>query len=457
MSAQDRKPNVLFFFTDDQRFDTLHALGNEHIITPNLDALVRRGTFFRNAHIMGGTSGAVCMPSRAMLMTGRTLFRIKGQGQNIADDHTIMPEHFRAQGYRTFGTGKWHNGPKAYHRAFTDGANIFFGGMSDHFAVPLNHFDPTGEYPQDKIYHEDKRHSSDLFSGAAIDFLKKRQGDDNPFFAYISFTAPHDPRDTHPKYHAMYDPDTIPVPENFMPEHPFDNGELVIRDEMLAPMPRTPEVVRQHIAEYYAMITHIDDRIGDVLKALEETGEADNTIIVFAGDNGLALGRHGLMGKQNLYDHSVRVPFLLSGPGIPESQVSDTFCYLLDIYPTLCELTGLDIPASVEGRSLTAAIADPAACVRDVVHLAYREIMRGVRDERYKLIEYVTPTGRRTQLFDLQEDPFEMNDLSASEEHASEITRLREELVKWRDEMGDQGAETIALGSNEKFWDKVEI
>ena len=451
-TSGSERPNILFFFTDDQRFDTIRALGNEQIITPNIDSIVENGTAFTDAYIMGGTSGAVCMPSRAMLMSGRTLFHLQAQGQGIPEDHTLLGEALQKAGYNTFGTGKWHNGTRAYARSFNAGAEIFFGGMDDHWNVPACNFDPAGEYTQrchqtvdfvkqrvvqktcDHIHAG--KHSSELFCGAAIDYLRNYK-EDNPFFMYISFMAPHDPRTMPKAYLDMYDPEKIDLPENFMPEHPFDNGELIIRDEMLAAFPRTPKEVRRHIAEYYAMITHADAQIGRVLETLRETGKADNTIIVFAGDNGLALGRHGLMGKQSVYDHSVHVPLLMSGPGIPNGEKRDAFCYLLDIYPTLCDLTGTTIPDSVEGKSLVPAMQNAGNKIRENLLFAYRSLHRGVRDERYKLIEYVVEGKRTTQLFDLQADPFELNNLADNSNYAEHLKRLRKELARWRDELGD--------------------
>jgi len=441
------RPNVLFFFTDDQRFDTIAALGNEQIVTPTLDALVARGTTFENAYIMGGTSGAVCMPSRAMLMTGRTLFALDRQGQDIPRDHVLMGEAFQRAGYETFGTGKWHNGRSSYARSFSHGGRVFFGGMSDHWQVPLNDFDPTGEYPESGIYHESGRHSSDLFCEQAASFLRAREASDKPFFAYVAFTAPHDPRDTHEQYHAMYDPARLPVPENFLPEHPFDNGELVIRDEKLAPFPRTEEIIRRHVADYYAMITHADAQIAGVLDVLRQTHQADNTIVVFAGDNGLALGRHGLMGKQSLYDHSVHVPLILAGPGIPAGRKRAAFAYLLDLFPTLCDLTGIETPASVQGRSLAPVLADAGRTVRERLLFAYRHLHRGARDERWKLIEYVVDGRRRTQLFDLHVDPFEMHNLADDPAGAEALQRLRKQLRRWPEELGDTGEMGTAFWS----------
>ena len=432
-----KRPNVLFFFTDDQRFDTIGALGNAEIHTPHLDRLVERGTTFRNGYIMGGTSGAVCMPSRAMLHSGRTLFHIDREGQDIPREHTMLGECLQAAGYTTFGTGKWHNGRAAFARSFTCGDQIFFGGMSDHFKVPLNAFDPAGEYPKERIHFEEKRHSSDLFSGAVIDFLQHYDGD-APFFAYLSFTAPHDPRDTHPKFHALYDPSSLGLPASFLPEHPFDNGELRIRDEMLAPFPRTPEAIRQHTADYYAMISHIDAAIGRVLATLEATGRADDTLIVFAGDNGLAVGRHGLMGKQSVYDHSVHVPLIFAGPGVPRGETRDAFAYLIDIYPTLCGLLGLDVPATVEGKSLCPAFESSGETIRDTLFFAYKGLHRGLRGRRHKLIEYNVEGTRTTQLFDLAADPHETRDLADDAEQADTVARLREALRRWQRELDDE-------------------
>jgi len=195
------------------------------------------------------------------------------------------------------------------------------------------------------------------------------------------------------------------------------------------------------------MITHLDAQIGWVLEALERSGEAGNTIIVFAGDNGLALGQHGLMGKQNLYEHSVRVPLIFAGPGVPEHGRSDALVYLLDIYPTLCELLGIEAPASVEGCSLIPTMGDDSEQVRDTLYLAYTSFQRGVSDGRHKLIEYHVNGKRRTQLFDLENDPWELNNLAGQNSMAETETRLRAEMMRLRDEWGDQ-----ETGWGKAFW-----
>lgn len=439
-AAKDR-PNILFLFTDDQRFSTLNALNNPEVKTPNLDKLIARGTAFTHAFIMGGTIGAVCAPSRAMLMTGQTLFHVTDsiiQPEKVPESarrpFVMFPETLQKAGYQTFGTGKWHNGPALYARCFNHGENIFFGGMSNHLQVPVRDFDPTGQYKTKP--HMGPKFSSELFADSAIKFLKEYKSDD-PFLMYTAFTAPHDPRMAPKEYVDMYPPSKITLPKNFMPEHPFDNGELKIRDEQLAPWPRTPEIIRENIAAYYAMITHADFHIGRVLKALEESGKADNTIILFAADNGLAVGQHGLMGKQNIYDHSVRVPLVIGGPGLAKGARCDSMCYLLDLFPTICDLTGTPTPSLVEGKSIMPMLKNPHARIRDSVFLAYRHFQRGVRTDRWKLVLYNVGGKQTTQLFDIQNDPWELKNLADDRAQAARIRELRTLLKDWMKQTDD--------------------
>lgn len=442
----ERAPNILFLFADDQRAGTIHALGNEEIETPWLDSLVRSGTSFTNAYIMGGSSPAVCAPSRAMLMSGKTLYRIPKQGLwqfHIPDSVETFPETFRRAGYKTFGTGKQHNGKEVFARGFSHGGKMMFGGMSSHYDIPLYDFDSTGIYPEEEKYQYTTQHSSELFADEAIKFLQTVSPRDS-FLMYVSFQAPHDPREMPESFDGMYPDERVAVPENFMPKHPFDNGELEIRDEMLAPFPRTPEVVQSHLADYYAMITHLDAQIGRILQTLQQEGLAENTIIVYAGDNGLAVGQHGLLGKQNVYEHSVNVPLIFSGPGIPAGQRREAFAYLSDIYPTLCELSGLQPPAQVEGISLVDALANPALETRPDLYFAYMDYQRAVRDQRFKLIEYAVEGERHTQLFDLQADPLETKNLAEDTEYQPEVSRLRQTLISWKEQLGDDSP---------AFWD----
>jgi len=427
------RPNVLFLFSDDQRFDTIAALGNSHIRTPNLDRLSREGTTFTRAYIMGGLQGAVCMPSRAMLMSGRTLFRIK---ENLAGQAT-WPEEFGRNGYATFITGKWHNEAPSLLRSFAQGKAVFLGGMGNPYKLPLQDISPEHTLINKRTSGE---HSVKLFADAAIEFLKRQKGD-KPFLCYVAFNCPHDPRIAPKSYHDYYNAHKPPSPPNFLPEHPFNNGEMTIRDEQLAPWPRTPEVVRQNLADYYSYITFMDDQIGRILKALKDSGQYDKTIILFSSDNGLAIGSHGLFGKQNLYDHATHEPLIFDGPGIPKERQSDAFCYLFDIFPTLGDFCSVPAPEGSEGRSLAPLIRGGAASAgRDSIFTAYRGLQRAVRDDRWKLIVYTHIN--KTQLFDLQNDPVEMRDLADDPKHAGGLERLTGMLRNWQHQLGDTQALT---------------
>ena len=421
-----RKTNVVVLLTDDQRYDTIGALEHPDVKTPNLDALVRNGTTFTHACIMGGTIGAVCVPSRAMLLTGQSLFHvhnsiIETKAAVNTRPFILFPEEMRQEGYTTYGIGKWHNGRPLYQRCFSDGDNIFFGGMSDQIKTSVSKYDKTGVYPDEARIVGDK-FSSERFSDSAIRFLERYRGSD-PFLLYVAYTSPHDPRMAPERFARMYDPARIQLPPNFMPEHPFDNGEMKVRDETLAPWPRTEPEIRKHIAGYYAMVSEVDAQIGRVLRSLEQSPHAANTIVVFAGDNGLACGQHGLLGKQNLYDHSMRVPLVFQGPGIKSRKRNNSLCYLYDVCPTLLAMTGLGVSGNVEGQHLWNQKP------RQSVMAAYRNVQRALRTNTHKLIEYTVGGKRTTQLFDLKRDPWEMRNLAS--QHLEQVQNLRQQLREW--------------------------
>ena len=440
------RPNVLFMIADDHRWDAIGGMGDPTVQTPTMDSLMTRGTTFRQTHIMGSLVGAVCVPSRAAVLTSANLFR--SGGNQINRDLAVWPQVMRDAGYHTFFSGKWHNDRQTFTDSFDAGAKIFFGGMSDQYKVPVFDFDPTGKYPEDAKYIGEK-FSTELFTDAAVEFLQAYDAE-NPFFLYLSFTSPHDPRTAPGEYATLYSPEDIPVPENFLPEHPFDNGEMRIRDEVLAPFPRTPEIVQQHIADYYGMITHMDAEMGRVLSTLEATGHLDNTIIIYTADHGLAVGQHGLLGKQNLYNHSIHVPSIFAGPGIPEGETVDALTYLYDVFPTVCDLTDVTCPDTTEGRSLVPLMDGRVERVRATVFAAYRDIHRTIRDGRWKLIRYYVSeeTGAGTdciQFFDLEQDPWETTNLADLPEHADRIRSLAADMKMWQIETNDFMKDTPVL------------
>lgn len=434
--AQVKRANIIFLLADDQRNNTLNALGNKEVITPNLDKLVNEGTTFNNAYIMGAMNGAVCAPSRAMIMTGRALFNIDPTGNTIDPMHTTMPKALEKTGYHTYHIGKWHNGRPAFINSFTDGSKIFFGGMYSQYNVPTYEIDEEDDYSETKINPLSPKHSSELYADAGVDFLKNYDSE-KPFFMYVAFQAPHDPREMPEEYLAMYDTTNISIPKNFMPEHPFDNGEIDIRDEWLAATPRTKPEVKANIAAYYAMITHLDAQIGRIFETLEDKGLMENTIIVFSGDNGLAVGQHGLLGKQNLYEHSVNVPLIFKGPGIPEGKTNNNFAYLFDIYPTLCDIAEVEVPETVMGQSLLPTLKDPAVKTRESLFFSYKNFQRAARNGDWKIIKYNVGDKITTQLFNLENDPLEINNLADNADYAKELERmtkiLGEQMVQNKD------------------------
>jgi arylsulfatase A-like enzyme len=439
------RPNILFLFADDQRADTIAAHGNPHIATPNLDRLAEVGYSFRSNYCFGGNSGAVCVPSRAMLMTGKTWFHVDTASLRGAK---LLPEHLKEHGYVTFGTGKWHNGQPSWLRAFQRGRNVFFGGMSDHTKVPVRDLGPDGKLTNVRT---GEKFSSELFADAAIEFLRSHDGK-KPFFLYVAFTAPHDPRMPPLPYREAYYRKRPPLPANFLPQLPFDNGMMKGgRDENLGAWPRTEAMIRDQLAEYYGLVTHLDEQVGRILAALRQSGQADHTLIVYAADNGLALGSHGLLGKQSVFEHSMRVPLVIAGPGIPRGKSTTAFTYLFDLFPTLCDAIGVPPPPGLEGESLRPLWEGTKDRVRDSVFLPFLDIQRAVRDERWKLICY--PKISYMQLFDLRADPDETRNLIDQPGHAEHIQRLRKLMQQWQAKVGD----TVELPRHNKPPEKVDL
>ncbi len=458
-----KKPNVLIFFTDDQRFDTIHALGNEEIKTPNLDEFSKNSVVFTHAHIMGGTCGAVCMPSRAMLQTGRNLFSLNGIGKAnggvIPKEHVAMPEYLQQNGYFTQHVGKWHQDKDSFTRCYDNASRIFgfhgkggwYSNEGGHYNPVLIDFDPEGKYDLENRYHlavdgnkipldsvhekiakdynAGKLHTTDIFCDAAIDFIEKYE-ENKPFYLYLANIAPHDPRNAPEEYHEMYSSDDVSTPQNFLPVHPFDNGELYNRDERLEFFPRSKRAVRRHIADYYAMISHIDTRFGDVIQALKDKGIYDDTIVIFAADNGLGLGQHGLLGKQSVYEHSIRVPFMIKPAKDFEAKHTNSYIYLFDVFPTICEMCGLEKPDSVNGTSFAPVVFSEIESTRNEIFAAYRNFQRCYKNHKFKLIEYYVGDERNTQLFDLENDPKEINNLYGKEEYVDVLKDMREKLLE---------------------------
>ncbi|HAO95126.1 MAG TPA: sulfatase, partial [Verrucomicrobiales bacterium] len=421
-SAAEKRPNILFIIADDQSpFDLKIYNSESPLETPNLDALASGGMVFDGAHHMGAWVGGVCTPSRHMVMSGRTVWHIPDRLNRVMNPHAsnpamvppdlamqTIPAVFNRAGYDTMRTCKRGN---SY-----DKANALFKVCHD--ATKRGGTDESGS-----AWHAEQ----------VLNYLSGRESekDTAPFLIYFGFSHPHDVRDGKPELLAKYgavnhtDPGSPPpantkqppLPVGYLPQHPFDNTHMTVRDEVAVPgvwKRRDERTIRNELGREFACSENIDIQIGRVLRKLEEMGELENTYIIYTADHGIAVGRHGLMGKQNLYEHSWRVPFIVSGPGIKSGTRAKGNNYLLDILPTVCDLAGIDIPKTVQGKSIKPVLMGKSQQIRNVLYGAYcggtKPGMRSVRKGDWKLIKYDTMEGtvRKTQLFNLKDNPEEL-------------------------------------------------
>ncbi|MDG2359608.1 MAG: sulfatase-like hydrolase/transferase [Planctomycetaceae bacterium] len=445
-SAVD-KPNILLIFADDQAFDTIHAHGNSEIQTPNLDRLSARATTFTHAYNMGSWSGAVCVASRMMMISGKYLWHAQKDHakttQLYQEKGRMWPQLLEASGYDTYFTGKWHIRADAA-KTFKVAANVR-GGMPNQTEAGYNRpiEGQTLKWkPWDKSFGgfwKGGKHWSEVVGDDASGFIKIAKKSDSPFFMYIAFNAPHDPRQSPREYVDKYPLDNIAMPASFVPEYPFNEAMKSgrkLRDERLAPFPRTEYSVKVNRQEYYAIITHMDAQIGRILDTLEASGQADNTYIFFTADHGLAVGRHGLMGKQNMFDHSVRVPLMVVGPDDPKNTKIDARVYLQDVMATSLELSGSKKPEYVQFESLLPLINGETDKGRDAIYGAYLQSQRMVTYGDYKMILY--PSISKAILYNIAKDPQELNDLAGQKSHQPTLSKLFAKLMELQQETGDE-------------------
>ena len=418
-----KRPNILFIIADDQSpFDFKTYNPVSALDSPVLDKLAAEGMVFDAAYHMGSMSGAVCSPSRRMIMSGRTVWHLQGTGKKKKKDgkgkkaaapggvplhENTIPAVFNRAGYDTMRTCKNGNSYEAANKLF----------KVRHDATKRGGTDEKGS-----AWHADQ----------VLGYLEQREKtrDVDPFLIYFGFSHPHDTRDGTPellkKYGAVNHTNskTLPpanskapkLPVNWLPKHPFHHGHPGLRDEVKVSgvwERRDERTIRNEIGRNFACGENIDIQVGRVLKKLEAMGELDNTYIFYTSDHGMAIGRHGLQGKQNLYEHTWRVPLFVKGPGIkPGSRVTGNV-YLLDTLATLCDLAGIEAPATNEGRSFKPVLMGQKETVRDVLYGVYcggtKPGMRSVRRGDWKLIKYDVMDGkvRETQLFNLKINPHE--------------------------------------------------
>lgn len=444
--AATQRPNFLFLIADDLTYNGIRAMGNAEVETPHLDALMARGCTFTHCFHQGSWTGAVCVASRSMLNSGLTAFH----AWKSIEEVPLWGQTMGDAGYSTSIVGKWHLSRTALERSFRDRKTVFMGGMfesgPDAYNRPAagNTWTPwdtsrKGQWLDARMWRKAAEspieHSAQVWADTASDRLLERKGTDEPFFLYVGFTSPHDPRQAPKEIVDRYPANKIAIPPNYLPEHPFDQGDAKVRDELLAPFPRTRAAVQLHRSEYYAHITYLDRQIGRILAALEESGKLENTYVIFTADHGLAVGQHGLMGKQNLYDHSTRMPLIVAGPGIDQGRRVDEMVYQHSVYPTVCELAGIAVPKTVEFPALTGWLRGPGGSKTESVFCWYRDFQRSVRTEEHKLIAY--PQAGKVQIFDLKNDPWETRDVGEQTGYAAVRRNLMALLKKHQKEMDD--------------------
>jgi len=414
-AGQDKRPNLLFIIVDDQSPWDLKVYNPATLLqTPNIDRLAREGMTIDGAYQMGSFVGAVCTPSRHMVMSGRTLWHLpigpdKSRGTRSPPglEQFTIPAVFNQAGYDTMRTCKMGNSYEAANKQFTVRRDATKRG---------------GTAESGSAWHGEQ----------VLKYLSEREQskDADPFLIYFGFSHPHDTRDGTPELLTKYgavnhadreslppaNPKSPPLPANWLPAHPFHHGHPKLRDEVAVSgvwENRDERTIRNELGREFACSEYIDMQIGRVLGKLQAMGELDNTYVIYASDHGMAIGRHGLQGKQNLYEHTWRVPYIVKGPGIAAGTRAQGNVYLLDTLATLCDLSGIKPPESNEGTSLKPVLEGKQKTVREVLYGAYcggtRPGMRSVRKGDWKLIKYdvLDGTVRQTQLFNLAENPDE--------------------------------------------------
>lgn len=461
MYGQTEKPNILFIFSDDQSFETIGANGQTIVETPNLDRLTKSGTTFTHAYNQGAWGGAVCVASRSMIITGTGLWNAKKAVKKVSEKkQQAWPEMMHDAGYTTYMSGKWHV-PTPVIQAFDVTKNVRAGMPK---SIPKAYNRPvegenleTAWLPWDTEnggFWQGGKHWSEVLADDGVGFIENATTEDKPFFMYLAFNAPHDPRQAPKEYIDKYPLDNIQLPENYQDLYPDmgKNGVPKIRDERLAPFPRTPYAIKVHRQEYYASITHMDAQIGRILDALEKSGKADNTYIIFTSDHGLAVDHHGLVGKQNMYEHSVRAPFIISGPNIKADSKIDTPIYLQDAMATSLDLAAATKPDYVSFKSVLPLLQNEKNNHYESIYSAYMGTQRMLIKDNWKLIVY--PQIKKKKLFNLVEDAFEMNNLAGNPEYnekVDEMTKLLEaEMDKNKDPMTSLEAADYTVSKKKK-------
>jgi len=445
------RPNIVFMMTDDQARQAVGVYGNRILRTPNMDRIGNEGLRFDQAFV----TNSLCLPSRASFLTGQYSHThgmlTNGEESGFDDEPDLRheatwPVLLRAAGYHTGVVGKWHvnTPPRGYDYT------AVLPGQGEYFDPPML---------VNGAMTRQRGHADDVIGDHALAFLRDRPAD-RPFVLLQQFKAPHRSWEPAPRFaHAFADIE-IPLPETFF-ESLDGRPRAVRRSEMrIADMldfrergvPGTlpaEDLARGNyqalVKNYYRVLLGVDENVGRVLDFLDEHGLADNTIVVYTSDNGFFLGEHGLFDKRLMYEPSIRVPMLLRWPAhIAAGRVDDHFALNIDVAPTLLDLAGAAVPATMQGQSWRPLLEQAAPRWRQDFLYEYFEFPaahcvrrhRGVRNERWKLIHF-WQLPQEWELYDLHADPMEMHNLAYLPEHAGQLAAMQARLVELRREFDD--------------------
>lgn len=425
-ATADELPNIVLLLSDDHNYRALGCSGNESIRTPNLDRLAEEGMFFSRCF----NPNPICGPARASIYTGQDSWTngVTKNGNPINESSPLLPKLLAAAGYETSFIGKWHNDGKPWTRGYTSGGRCWAGGAFDQFEMTLTDF---GGGPETRKVAED--YSSTVFTDDAVAYLEKDHA--KPFLLVLAYTVGHDAFLAPPGYEGKYKADEVLLPPNFMPKPPFEQFNPLIRDETVLPLPRKEADVREATAEYYAMFEHLDEQVGRILTTLEAKHLAKETMVIFASVKGLSLGSHGIIGKQTMYEEGLRSSLIVRHPTLQSAGKSTSeLVSTMDILPTICEAAGVKIPEAVEGKSLL-GIYEGNGKGRDRLFFSYHDprrfvVTRAIRTQSHKLIQHLLTDER--ELFNLENDPYELTNLMGTAEETKVEPELTQELMRWR-------------------------
>lgn len=450
--ASQARPNVIFIMTDDHAQNALGIYGNRILRTPNLDRIGNEGLRFQEAFV----TNSLCLPSRATYLTGQYSHThgmvTNGEESGFRDEPKLRndatwPNLLRRAGYHTAVVGKWRiNTPPAGYDY-----TAVLPGQGEYFDPPMW---------VNGVMARQRGHTDDVIGERALGYLRNRPKD-APFCLLYQFKAPHRGWEPAPRFANAFEDIEIPLPTTFgesLASRPLavQKAEMRIADmedfrrrgvpDTLPPDERARRNYQALVKNYYRVLLGVDENVGRVLEFLDHEGLAENTIVLYTSDNGFFLGEHGLFDKRLMYEPSNRVPMLLRWPArIEPGRVDRVHLVLnIDVAPTLLELCGVEVPASMQGAGWTPLLHRGKPPWREDFLYEYYEFPaaqcvrphRGVRDRRWKLIHF-WQQSQEMELYDLQDDPDEMTNLAARPEHTEQLQRMQARLAELRREFDD--------------------